>query len=389
MSDLSIYFDPSTDTFPGGQEGKVRLSDQTYFHRKGDFPDIESNHIAVFGVCEKRGSALQSDSDQAPDIVRRYLYELYAGDADVRIVDLGNIKPGETVEDTYFAVRNTVEILVKNDVLPIILGGTQDLTFANYQGFEKLERTVNMLCIDPRFDLGNVDGNLNDQSYLGNIILHQPNYLFNFSNIGYQRYFVDSSLITLMDSLYFDTFRLGDIREDVKYSEPVIRNADIVSIDMAAVRMSDAPGAINSSPHGFYGEEMCRMCRYAGMADKLSSLGIYNYDPSKDRADQTAQLVAQMVWHFVDGFTARKNDFPVGHKEDYIRYRVSLKEHEHELVFLKSPRSDRWWVEVPYPPDERLKFERHCLVPCRYEDYEQALKDDLPDVWWKTYKKLG
>src|SRR5690606_7928042 len=121
------------------------------------------------------------------------------------------------------------------------------------------------------------------------------------------------------------------------------------------------------------------MCRYAGMSDKLSSIGIYNYDPELDKSGQTAHLMAQMVWFFVEGYYSRKNDFPVGDKSDYTRYRVSIKDHEFELVFLKSPRSDRWWVEIPYPADKRLKFERHCVVPCRYEDYEQALKDELPD----------
>ena len=389
MKELSIYFEPLGEEYKTGQKEGKKLKFITDFHTENAFPDYEDADIAIFGVNEGRSGVVRSYAHTAPDHIRTFLYELYPGDVLPKVVDLGNIKAGNTIEDTYFAVQNVVEGLLERNLIPVILGGTQDITYANYKGYESREQTVNLLTLDPEFDLGDVEGELNSESYLGKIVLHQPNFLFNFSNIGYQRYFVDKSIIELMEGLYFDLHRLGEIRSDVKHAEPVIRNADIISIDMASVRNSDAPGAVKSSPHGFYGEEICQMTRYAGMSDKLSSIGIYNYDPKEDKNGQTAHLIAQMIWHFFEGFYARKKDFPLGKKDDYIKYRVNIKNLEHELVFFKSPKSDRWWIEVPYPPDKRLKFERHCMIPCRYEDYELSLKEELPDIWWKTYKKLS
>ena len=91
---------------------------------------------------------------------------------------------------------------------------------------------------------------------MNKIILQQPSYLFNFTNIGYQSYLVDPQMVETMDNLYFDTYRLGVVVSDMQDVEPVLRAADIVSIDMSAVRRSDAPGVQDAQPNGFYGEQM-------------------------------------------------------------------------------------------------------------------------------------
>ena len=107
-----------------------------------------------------------------------------------------------------------------------------------------------------------------------------------------------------------------------------------------------------------------------------------------DEDGTTAHLVAQMIWCFIDGYYSRKQDFPVGDRSQYFKYTVALESKDHELVFYKSNKSDRWWMEVPYQTGQNSKYERHHLVPCSYADYEMALRDEMPDRWWKTYQKL-
>jgi hypothetical protein len=91
----------------------------------------------------------------------------------------------------------------------------------------------------------------------------------------------------------------------------------------------------------------------------------------------------------LDGVSDRKGDFPVGTKSDYIKFQVVLEESNHVLVFYKSNKSERWWMEVPYPPSNGKKYERHHIVPCDWEDYDNAMKNEIPDLWWKTYHKLS
>jgi hypothetical protein len=35
-----------------------------------------------------------------------------------------------------------------------------------------------------------------------------------------------------------------------------------------------------------------------------------------------------------------------------------------------------------------MKNERHFIIPCNKEDYQKAMKNELPNLWWKTYQKL-
>jgi arginase family enzyme len=388
--DISIYFEP-LDTLkiigenptPGTLGEAVELYDGNYF------PEFLDCNIAIIGVEEDRRALNNKGCAGGPDYVRKFHYKLYAAHTGVRVCDLGNIKAGATIEDTYFAVSSAVGLLVKKNVLPIIIGGGQDLTYANYTAYENLEQHINIVSVDPTIDLGDVEDPLTSQSYLSKIVLHQPNYLFNYSNLGYQTFFTDPRIVDMMGKLYFDIYRLGDVRANMQEVEPVVRNADIVSFDVSAIRQSDAPGNANATPNGFYGEEACQIARYAGMSDKLSSVGFYELNPLMDHNGQTAHLVAQMVWYLMEGYHHRKNDFPIGDKSTYTKYRVAIKDHDHELIFYKSDKSDRWWMDVPYPSSERSKYERHHLVPCSYADYQIACQDEMPDKWWKTFQKLG
>ena len=371
--------------YPASAYGKII---NAYF-KDGDFPSLENVHLAIVGVEEDRKALNNEGCGLAADYVRENFYKLFQGNYSTKIVDLGNIKKGNSIDDSYFAVTDVLTQLLKKNIIPIIIGGSQDLTFCNYLAYQKMEQTINIVAVDSSFDIGEGDKTLDSQNYLSKIILHKPNILFNFSNIGYQSYFVDQNSVELMDKLFFDTHRLGKIRKNIESVEPIVRNADLLSFDISAIRQSDAPGNGNASPNGFYGEEACQITRYAGMSDKLSSIGFYEINPAFDTNKQTAHLVAQMIWYFIDGFYNRKQDYPIVDKSEYTKYRVSIKDHDHEVVFYKSNKSDRWWMDVPYPLNHQIKFERHHMVPCSYSDYETACTDELPDSWWQTYQKLG
>ena len=358
-----------------------------------DFPDLDDNQfdVALIGVLEDRNSINNKGTAKAPDLFRRKFYELNEGNYVTRIVDLGNIKAGNQVSDTYVALKLVVAELIRKNILPIIIGGGQDLTYPQFMAYEELEQKVDLLVVDSHFDLDeNLDDTIetNSASYLNKIFLHQPNYLFNFSNIGYQTFFVNQESLKVMDKFYFDVHRLGDFTNSVSTAEPIIRNANMISFDISAIRSSDAPGNGNASPNGFYGEDACQIARYAGMNDKLSSIGFYEYNPDHDPKGQTAMLLSQIIWYFIDGFYNRKKEFPLLPKSRYITYRTSLKDGSHELVFIKSKKSDRWWMQVPYPTGSSRNA-RHHLVPCRYEDYQLANAGEMPDLWLRTYRKLN
>ena len=359
-----------------------------------EFPNLEDEeqrpNLAIIGVEEDRVSVNNKGTAKAPNAVRKHLYDLYQGDYNTKIADFGNIKAGDTLQDTHAALKVVVEELVKKDIVPIIIGGGQDLTYAQYRGYQDLEQRVEVAIIDSKFDLDQEHTEnmpLNSQTYLNHLILHQPDYLFNLSNIAYQTYLVSKESINMYDKLFFNAQRVGAIAGKLDQAEPVIRAADMVSFDIGAIRASEAPGNANAVPNGLFGDEACQLARYAGMSDKCSSIGFYELNPTFDPMEQTAMLVSQMIWCFVDGYYNRKNDAPLIPKSAYIIYRTTLENEDHELVFVKSKKSDRWWMQVPYFGTKSVN-ERFYLVPCRYEDYQLAVAGEMPDLWWRTHQKL-
>jgi len=387
--DISEFFEPVDLSYKSEPSGLIRMGDRIIaFTDSGDFPDYLEADIVLIGVKEDRNAYNNEGCALAPDYVRKYLYTLFPGAFELKIVDLGNIKTGFQVTDTYFALSSVIEEMLEKNILPVIIGGSQDLTYANYQAYQNLGLIINIVSIDSMFDLGSSEDEVTSRSFLSNIILHQPNYLFNYANLGYQTYFVDQDALKLMKNLMFDTYRLGILRDNVEEAEPVVRNADLLTVDVSAIRASDAPGNVNATPNGFYGEDLCQIIRYAGLSDKLTSIGFYETNPQYDKNGQTAQLVAQMIWYFLDGYYNRPHDFPFKNEEDYIRYRVAITEHKEELTFYKSKKTDRWWMEIPLQSEQRIKYQRHYLVPCSYQDYQTACTNDIPDRWWMVYQKL-
>jgi len=385
--EISLFFDPvSRLIIP---DDKHFLSNSIDIYREdSDFPDLEGVKVALIGVNEDRGAINNEGCSDAPDEIRKYLYRLFSGGWNCPIADLGNIKKGHDLKDTYFALTNTMETLLRKGILPLIIGGSQDLTFAMYKAYEAMSQIINITTIDSTFDIGEEETQINARSYLSKIILTKPNFLFNYSNIGYQTYYVNQNAISLMRKLYFDTVRLGVAQSALEETEPLIRNADMVTFDISAIRMSDAPGNLNATPNGFYGEEACQMARYAGFSDKLSSIGFFETNPRYDQRGQTTHLTAQMVWYFIDGFASRNNEFPGKIVDDFFKYHVAVKEHEQPIIFYKSKKSDRWWMEVNCPENIREKYERHYIVPCSFADYQISCVDEVPDRWWQVYQKM-
>lgn len=364
------------------------LYSQIQVNRSGQGLDWSEIKVAVIGVEEDRNSSGISGSAAAPDEIRKQLYKLYAPDFPVLIADLGNIKQGATVEDSYFALRTVCSELMRRNVFPVVLGGSQDLTLSMFKAYEQLEQTVNLVTIDARLDFGESES-LKSDNYLNSIVLLSPNYLFNYCNIGDQRYLNPPELYRMLNELHFENLRLGELNDVILSAEPHIRNADIISLDMSSVRLADAPGTESAGPNGLYAEQACTLAYFAGFSDKLTSFGLFGLLPALDSRNHTSDLAAQIIWCLLDGYSKRKNDYPIGTIDDYHKYTVHFDKENHEIVFYKSPKSDRWWMEVPYPAGMQNKYLRHYLVPCTYAVYQSAANDEIPDLWWMTYRKLA
>ncbi|WP_026712287.1 arginase family protein [Flavobacterium daejeonense] len=358
-----------------------QLGSKVVFHTKEEFPDLDKVKIALIGVLENRGSDILIDEAEDLSLIRQELYRLFPGNWDATIADLGDILPGNSKEDTYFALRKVVSDLIKKGVIPVVIGGSQDLTYSLYRAYDELEQMVNLVAIDSKFDFGKEEELMSANSYLSQIIVDEPNNLFNFCNIGYQTYYNSQEEIDLIEKLFFDGYRLGEVSNNIAIAEPVFRDADLVSMDLTAVKSSDSGNFFSFEPNGFNGKEICALARYAGISDKVSVFGVFNhYNSSKESV-----LIAQILWYFIEGFHYRSKEYPFGSRENYIKYSVPIE--EETLVFYKSDKTDRWWIEIPFVANGNNKLKRNTLLPCSYEEYLGACNQELPERWWKAQRK--
>jgi formiminoglutamase len=322
-----------------------------------------------------------------PDIliqrVREQLYELYLPNERFSMADLGHLN--STLED----LPEVLARLISYGSFPLIISPEQSITYYQYLAYCRLERTVNLISVDDRPDLDEAGALLGETNWLSHILSHAPNFLFNYSLIGHQIYLSNPDIIRSLELLHFDLHRLGQVRQSGESTEPFFRNADFLSFDVSSIRAADSPQNLRSGPNGLYAEEACRLIRYAGMSNKLSSAGIYGWlSTSSDYNPLTATLVSQQIWHLLDGLFNRIEEGAPGNAEDFTIYKVSSGAADTDLQFYKSNRSGRWWMYVPMNNSNKNRFKKHQIVPCSYEDYQQAMKGEIPETWWQTFQKM-
>ncbi len=356
------------------------LGSKVVFHTKDDFPNIKKIKIAIVGVLENRGDA-KANGLVNLDFIRKELYTLYPGNWNESIADLGDLLSGENITDTYFALHKVASFLLKNNVITIIIGGSQDLTYPLYRSYDNLEQMVNLVAIDSKFDFGNDEKKLSVNSYLTKIISDEPNNLFNYSNIGYQSYYNSQEEIDLIEKMFFDAYRLGEISNTISVAEPVLREADLVTLDLKSIKSSDSGNNIDFVPNGFSGKEICSLSRYAGISDKVSSIGIFNHNNTQ----QESALISQIIWYFIEGIHFRAKEYPFSSKDNYTKYIVPID--NDEIIFYKSDKSDRWWMEIKNNITGNNKNHKSSLISCSYEEYVLATNQEIPERWWKTLKK--
>jgi arginase family enzyme len=344
-----------------------------------EFPDWNSCHLAIVGVHHGADAQACLAFYNGLLDVRQELYKLSKNNQNIRLVDLGNIRRGASPSDTAFALQTICTSLTEESIIPIILGGDESFTFAHYRSFESITRNLEYCAVAPKF-------NLRGDSAIARICTHEPNYLFNFTVLGYQSHYVDDHSISAFKKMYFQPIRLGLLRNRLNEIEPVLRNTDLCTIDLDVLKASDHPGSKIANPNGLSSEEICQIAWYSGISEKMRSFGVYSFAPEWDERNRSALLTAQIIWYFIDGFYNRKGDHPDLHNEFYL-YRCALNSKQPDILFYKSKRTDRWWMKIPNPRSLGNK-ENNILIPCTYADYQTATKGEMPERFWQALQKI-
>lgn len=356
------------DGYRAGQMGK-----NINCYEENQFPDLAETDLVIVGCGEERGLGMGRPFSPAPDAIRQELFKTFYWHTDIRLADLGNIKAGESLSDTYAALKLVIRELTENGKKVIILGGGHDLTLAQYHAYADQKQVIEAACIDARIDL-DMDALPQAEHFLMEILTGEPNFMKHYSHLAFQSYYVHPYMVENMDKLRFDCFRVGQVKEFIDEMEPVLRNCRMVSFDLSSIAHAYAPGS-GISPNGLNGEEACVLARYAGMSPQVNSFGIYGYQPSKDQDMLTAKQVSQMVWYFIDGMYKGRQEAILKERDAFFEYNTAFA--EVETVFLQSKRTGRWWMQLP---DNRF-------IACSYKDYVIASNNNIPERWLRAQER--
>lgn len=337
-----------------------------------EMPDLDDADLVLIGINEFRGNGFNAEQHSA-NAIRKKFYELHYWHPEIRIADIGNIKTGSSLKDTYSALSIVLKEIIQLEKTAIIIGGSHDLTLPQYFAYRDLNKIIDAVVIDATIDLRG-ESHLRSENFLMEMLTGEPNVVRHYNHIGFQSYFVHPGMLETMDKLRFDCFRVGKVKEELDEMEPVIRNADMVSFDIAAIKNSDAPASI-CSPNGLTGEEACALARFAGMSPHLSSFGVYGLDAAKDHSGLSALQVAQMLWYFIDGRNRSKKESSPEDLHDFNQFHTAFT--EVDTVFLQNKKTGRWWMQLP---DKKL-------IACSYKDYLVASNNEIPERWLRAQER--
>jgi len=348
--------------------------------------ELDGIEIALIGIQEYSGAGIQNETDQLVEI-RKSLYKLSKTSGNNRILDLGNLRNGPTAEETSLRLKEVVSFLLSKNILPIIFGGSHDMDLGQYKAYEGTDKLITWLSVDSSLDLK--ESNNADESHLGDIMKYDPNFLFHFINLGYQSYFVMEEEKKLVENLFFEMHRLGEIKSGLEEFEPIIRDADALSFDLSSIQSHYCNAVKNPNAFGLTGEEACQISWYAGLNDKLSSIGFYNYLPLEDDSNYTtAHVLATMMWYFIEGYYHRKGDINFL-SNDYLVFEVPFNSAPESIRFYKSNLSEKWWLEIPDSKGTKSVFIRNKMIPCSYADYEKATNGEVPERYLSAFSKIN
>lgn len=336
-----------------------------------ELPDLKEVKWALIGI----------DPDSA-DAVRAQLYPMMFAFKHLKGADLGNVRN----PDPSFWIPLMTE-LIQSGICPVCIGSDENTLWGLFQAYQHHKSPINLTILDEKMRFTPKMAAETTFSIWQRILEDRPSHLFHCNVLGYQSHDTPPLALRFFDQKAFEHMRLGRLKANLEEAEPFIRDADLMCLNVSALKKMEAPAQLSTNPSGLWLEEACQLARYAGMSDKLTAFGVYGFKiEAPIGADVTAQVVAQMIWYFIEGFYNRKQDYPIGMRH-LIQYVVDVKEFDFQITFWKSSKSGRWWVQIPVKT--RKKQERHRLIPCSYNDYLLACQDELPERLFNAYRRFS
>ncbi len=290
--------------------------------RMGEIVQSEPEHyetadIVILGCPQDDGirrAGGRAGAAAAPTAIREQFYRLTTFNMKRKVFDLGDIRIGNSLEETHEIQGEVVKQVLLDGKRMIVLGGGNDISFPDGVAMAEvfgpdcwiginIDSHLDVRVADER-NSGTPYRQLLEGKYL------TPKY---FYEVAFQTHFCSPVYYNYIRDLGVNRISLELLRSraeaDIELREG-IRNSFIAhssslntffGFDMDAVRSADAPGTSAPSPLGLRAGEFIQLVKYAASLANTKIVEFTEVNPTYDVDDRTAKLVAIGMHRFCTG----------------------------------------------------------------------------------------
>lgn len=201
--------------------------------------------------------------------------------------------------------------------------------------------------------------------------LTHPSFFIKSRYLGYQRHICDLDDVMEIENHHCNSMSLGKIRTYPAMTEPVLRDIQLLHLNLSVVRAADCPSCGDALPTGLNAEELCQIMKYAGMANHLKAFFISTDNISNQDNQSAVQLLAESIWYFLEGINHQCKDHPKLSK-DFSEFLIFSQELDIDLTFIRHNQSHKWWLK--YPNGAEFSY-----LAATYDEYQSCASDEISD----------
>ena len=251
------------------------------------------------GVRRNRGRV---GARRAPAEIRRALYRYPVSEdhQDLALMDVGDVRLAETLEETHERLLRTVRSLLQDGKKVVVLGGGNDISYPDCRALRAIARLPLVLNIDRHLDV-RADTPRNSGTPYRQLLEEGTIIPSLFHEVGINSYGNSPTYLQYVRDAGAHIHLLGDLR--AAGVGPAVRSlvgaseADGIffGFDMDVVRAVEAPGVSDPSPMGLTAREVCEIADVAAADPRTRIIEITEVNPEFDRDGITSKLAANVI----------------------------------------------------------------------------------------------
>ncbi len=293
-------------------------ADDELFYSRGDPSDIRFGdvvrrdlqayaeaHVVVLGCPQDEGvrrNRGRSGARLAPSEIRKALYRYPVSESHqhLRLIDVGNVKIAETLEDTHATLRQTVRRLLGDGKKVVVLGGGNDISYPDCLALSKAATRPLVFNIDRHLDV-RADVPRNSGTPYRQLLEEgalDPNL---FHEIGINSFANSPKYREYVEQVGAQIHYLGDLRTQGVGTtiRAIVDGSDADALffgfDIDVVRAVEAPGVSDPGPMGLTAREICEIADVAAADPRTRVIEITEVNPEHDRDGITSKLAANVI----------------------------------------------------------------------------------------------